>query len=147
MKKFLYLLLLLPFLTNCKKENLCQNTPKIFGIKIEENSSQYAYFVDDTGKTDEQNISIYKLVDDLPIAYDITISQTMYINITIFSDNIDFYTNKTETIYLKNKTKTYRLDIKGSHQGNEQCGFYGNLLEVAVDEVSQKVEENSFYLK
>lgn len=147
MKKFLYLVLLLPFLTNCKKEVLCQNTPKIFGINIKEDSTQYAYFVDDMGKVDTQNISIYKLVGDSSKTYNIKISQSKYISIAIFSDNIDFFTNKTETIYLKTKNKTHRLDVKGEHQGNEQCGFYGNLLEAAVDGVPQEVEQSSFYLK
>ncbi|MDO5104549.1 hypothetical protein [Capnocytophaga sp.] len=148
MKKILCLFLLLPFLVNCEKEVIyCQNQPKIFQIIIPENSSQYAYFVNDTGKADTQNITVYKLVNNLPMAYDIEIGESKHISIGIFATRVDFYTNKTETIYLKNKAKTYRLDVKGSHLGNEKCGYYGNLLEVSVDGVPQEVNQSDFTLK
>jgi len=47
------------------------------------------------------------------------------------------YTGKTETLYLENATKTYKIDVLGNHGMTERCGIYYQLKEAYVNDIKQ----------
>ena len=62
----------------------------------------------------------------------------MQIIISLWFEN-DVYTGKTETLYLQNASKTYKVEVNGSMQ-NGECGKYAVTNEIRVDGV--KVEDH-----
>ena len=42
------------------------------------------------------------------------------------------YTGKTETLYLQNATKTYKIEVNG-YMENNKCGEYAVTNEIRVD--------------
>ena len=44
----------------------------------------------------------------------------------------DVYTGKTETLYLQNATKTYKIEVNG-YMESRKCGEYAVTNEIRVD--------------
>ena len=55
----------------------------------------------------------------------------MQIIISLWFEN-DVYTGKTETLYLQNATKTYKIEVNGYMKSGE-CGEYAVTNEIRVD--------------
>ena len=62
----------------------------------------------------------------------------LQIIISLWFEN-DVYTGKTETLYLQNATKTYKIEVNGYMKSGE-CGEYAVTNEIRVDGV--KVENH-----
>ena len=55
----------------------------------------------------------------------------LQIIISLWFEN-DVYTGKTETLYLQNATKTYKIEVNGYMKSGE-CGEYAVTNEIRVD--------------
>ena len=55
----------------------------------------------------------------------------LQIGTQLWFDN-DVYTGKTETLYLQNATKTYKIEVDGYMEDGE-CGKYAVINEIRVD--------------
>ena len=62
----------------------------------------------------------------------------MHIGTQLWFEN-DVYTGKTETLYLQNATKTYKLEVNG-YMKDTKCGRVSITNEIRVDGV--KVENH-----
>ena len=165
MKKYFYLLITACFLfTFCHKEEkgkdldtrermpLCSNPPYIFSIFVKEESADYALFLKDVDQIDKESIYFFKksngkeLRSNLPLGIDFY--QGKNIRIAAFGP-LEFFTGEKETFYLRNKEKSYKMDILGIYGvikmvqfGKEyNCGYYFELDEVYINDVKREVQQ------
>ncbi|WP_462351793.1 hypothetical protein [Capnocytophaga leadbetteri] len=139
MRKFFLLAMMLVTLTYCDKKVDCQIPPPEFTIFINKASEVHKEFVNQAGEVDKANISLYKQKNGVKESYRImfgfnrTQEGNEYLNIgtQLWFDN-DVYTGKTETLYLQNATKTYKIEVDGYMEDGE-CGKYAVINEIRVD--------------
>ena len=159
MKKYFYLLIAACFLfTFCSKEEkekgkdldtrgrmpLCSAPPYIFSIFVKEESADYALFLKDVDQIDKESIYFFKKSNGKEVRSNLPLG-------------IDFYQGKNIRIaafgplefYLRNKEKSYKMDILGIYGvikmvqfGKEyNCGYYFELDEVYINDVKREVQQ------
>lgn len=165
MKKYFYLLIAACFLfTFCHKEEkgkdldtrermpLCSAPPYIFSIFVKEESADYALFLKDVDQIDKESIYFFKksngkeVRSNLPLGIDFY--QGKNIRIAVL-EPLEFFTGEKETFYLRNKAKTYKMDLLGIYGttklvqfGKEyNCGYYFELDEVYINDVKREVQQ------
>ena len=165
MKKYFYLLIAACFLfTFCSKEEkekdldtrgripLCSTPPYIFSIFLKEESADYALFLKDVDQIDKESIYFFKksngkeVRSNLPLGIDFY--QGKNIRIAVLGP-LEFFTGEKETFYLRNKEKSYKMDILGIYGviemvqfGKEyNCGYYLELDEVYINDVKLEVKQ------
>ena len=167
MKKYFYLLIAACFLfTFCSKEEkekgkdldtrrripLCSTPPYIFSIFVKEESADYALFLKDVDQIDKESIYFFKksngkeVRSNLPLGIDFY--QGKNIRIAVLGP-LEFFTGEKETFYLRNKEKSYKMDILGIYGviemvqfGKEyNCGYYFELDEVYINDVKREVQQ------
>lgn len=52
-------------------------------------------------------------------------------------DLTKLFTGQKETFYLKNRTKTYKIDVLGNYGMTERCGIYYQLKKAYVNDIKQ----------
>ena len=165
MKKYFYLLITACFLfTFCHKEEkgkdldtrermpLCSNPPYIFSIFVKEESADYALFLKDVDHIDKESIYFFKKSNGKEVRSNLPLEIDFYqgknIRIAAF-EPLEFFTGEKETFYLRNKEKSYKMDILGIYGvikmvqfGKEyNCGYYFELDEVYINDVKREVQQ------
>ena len=152
MKRILYFIVLLLVFTNCSKDDkqedkkvpetgrkICQVPPPQFILLVNESSDLYKEFVNKEGKIDKTNISLYKQTDSTKKQYQLGFYSSntyMAINAPLWFKN-DVYTGKTETLYLQNASKTYKIEVNG-YMKETECGDVAVINEIRVN--GEKIE-------
>ncbi|NWO29475.1 hypothetical protein [Capnocytophaga sp. oral taxon 903] len=136
MKKFLFLAIMLMTLTYCKKNVDCQTPPPEFSLLINKNSEVYKEFINQTEEIDKSHITFYKQVNSTKKPYDVRLYYTANNDYLVVTTQLwftnDVYTGKTETLYLQNASKTYKIEVNGYMKSGE-CGEYAVTNEIRVD--------------
>ena len=148
MKKVFYLttLFLLIACKESKEEYLCSPPLPTFSMWINKNSEVHKEFINERGNIDSTHIALYKQVGNTKKNYPIGFlyetdprgNTYLHIGTQLWFEN-DVYTGKTETLYLQNATKTYKIEVNG-YMENDKCGEYAVTNEIRVDGV--KVENH-----
>ena len=167
MKKYFYLLIAACFLfTFCSKEEkekgkdldtrgrmpLCSAPPYIFSIFVKEESADYTLFLKDVDQIDKESIYFFKksngkeVRSNLPLGIDFYKGKNIRIAVL---EPLEFFTGEKETFYLRNKEKSYKMDILGIYGsvkmvqlGREyNCGYYFELDEVYINDVKREVQQ------
>ncbi|GIM53022.1 hypothetical protein ACI76O_10370 [Capnocytophaga cynodegmi] len=141
MKNFLLLLFIVTTLSGCedKKGQDCHVPPPVLSLLINRESEIYKEFVDPAGNLNKDNVKIYKEDKIYPFIFDNTYRKDyLIIRINLNFEN-DVYTGKTETLYLQNPVKTYKIEVNGYMQ-SKGCGPVAHTNEIRVDGV--KIEDN-----
>ena len=129
------------------KENIdCCSPPIDFHLFVHKKSSLYQDFLNDKGEFDKENVYFYQLLDkNTEKKYDTKFSlghnlpkKEGYDVLSVYPTPF-LHTGKTETLYLKNKTKSYKIEYVGT-QG-KCCTVH--LKELYID----GVKNNDFILK
>ena len=143
MKRILYLTILLLFVSiiSCREkdeERACSLPLPELTFAINKTSKLYKEFINEEGKIDKANISLYKILEGEKKAYEYNSYETtkaektyLYISVTLPFSN-DVYTGKIETLYLQNATKTYKIEVNG-YMKDTECGKYAVTNEIRVD--------------
>ena len=165
MKKYFYLLIAACFLfTFCHKEEkgkdldtrgrmpLCSNPPYIFSIFVKEESADYALFLKNIDQIDKESIYFFKKINGNQVQYKFPLEidfcrDSRTIRIAAF-EPIELFTGEKETFYLRNKAKTYKMDLLGIYGttklvqfGKEySCGYYFELDEVYINDVKHETQ-------
>ena len=132
---------LFAILLSCKDSEICSPPPPTFSMWVNKNSEVHKEFINERGNIDSTHIALYKQVGNTkknyPIGflYETDPRGNTYL---LWFEN-DVYTGKTETLYLQNATKTYKIEVNGSME-NDKCGEYAVTNEIRVDGV--KVENH-----
>ncbi|CEN37076.1 hypothetical protein [Capnocytophaga cynodegmi] len=140
MKNFLLLLFIVTTLLGCEDRGQdCYPPPPVLSLLINKESEIYKEFVDPVGNLNKDNVKIYKEDKIYPFIFDNTYRKDyLIIRINLNFEN-DVYTGKTETLYLQNPVKTYKIEVNGYMQ-SEGCGPVAHTNEIRVDGV--KIEGN-----
>jgi hypothetical protein len=146
MKKYFYLsvasILLAIIVGSCKRMD-CSHEPYYFTIIVRRDSPEYPLFLKDS-LIDKEVIRLFKS-GNMDKPYPIAIkfgdmwgnSSSRNKNLFITTDfEGDFFTGRREVLYLKNRTKTYTLEILGTVEATH-CGDYSELKEAFVNGVRQ----------
>ncbi|GIJ92835.1 hypothetical protein CAPN002_00530 [Capnocytophaga stomatis] len=101
------------------------------------------------GKFDTKNVSLYRLNGNVKKEYTVeqiySLLQEKYLSVGTHLDyKNDIYTGKKETLYLKNASKTYKIEVEGEMVSRNGCCPVAELREIKVDGV--KIE-NYFLVK
>ncbi|GJH41272.1 hypothetical protein RCZ04_18220 [Capnocytophaga sp. HP1101] len=136
MKRILFLAIMLITLTYCDKNVDCQTPPPEFSLLINKNSEVYKEFINQAEEIDKSHITLYKQVNDTKKPYHIDFRYTtnnkyLVVDTQLWFKN-DVYTGKTETLYLQNATKTYKIEVNG-YMESRKCGEYAVTNEIRVD--------------
>ena len=165
MKKYFYLLIAACFLfTFFHKEEkgkdldtrermpLCSNPPYIFSIFVKEESADYTLFLKDVDQIDKESIYFFKKSNGKEVRSNLPLEIDFYqgknIRIAAF-EPLEFFTGEKETFYLRNKEKSYKMDLLGIYGvmkmvqfGKEyNCGYYFELDEVYINDVKREVQQ------
>lgn len=146
MKKFLFLATMLITLTYCDKNVDCQTPPPTFSMWVNKNSEVHKEFINERGNIDTTHIALYKQIGNTKKEYPIGFyyetdprgDTYLHIGTQLWFKN-DVYTGKTETLYLQNASKTYKIEVNG-YMEDDKCGEYAVTNEIRVDGV--KVENH-----
>ena len=104
------------------KESIdCCSPPVDFHLFVDEKSSLYQDFLNDKGEFDKENVYFYQLLDkNTEKKYDTKFSlghnlpkKEEYDVLSVYPTPF-LHTGKTETLYLKNKTKSYKIEYVGT---------------------------------
>lgn len=146
MKKHFYLLvvpiLLAIVMGSCTRTD-CSHEPYYFTIVVKKGSPEYPLFLKDS-LIDEEAIGLFKS-GNTDRSYPISVkfgdmwgnSSRTHKDLFITIDfEGDFFTGHREVLYLKNRTKTYTLEILGTVEATH-CGDYSELKEAFVNGVRQ----------
>ncbi|ATA89652.1 hypothetical protein [Capnocytophaga stomatis] len=149
MKKVLFLGLSLIALACREESNECCSPPPVFNLYINKNSESYKEFLNSEGKFDTKNVSLYRLNGNVKKEYTVEqiylLLQEKYLSVGTHLDyKNDIYTGKKETLYLKNASKTYKIEVEGEMVSRNGCCPVAELKEIKVDGV--KIE-NYFLVK
>ena len=145
MKKQLYLLvvpiLLAIVMGSCTSMDCYK--PYYFTIVVKKGSPEYPLFLKDS-LIDEKAIGLFKSGNtDKPYPISVKFGD-MWGNSSLRNKDLfittdfegDFFTGHREVLYLKNRTKTYTLEILGTVEATH-CGDYSELKEAFVNGVRQ----------
>lgn len=129
-----------------KEDYICSPPPPTFSMWINKNSEVHKEFINERGNIDSTHIALYKQADNTKKEYPIGFlyetdprgNTYLHIGTQLWFEN-DVYTGKTETLYLQNATKTYKLEVNG-YMKDTKCGRVSITNEIRVDGV--KVENH-----
>ena len=108
--------------------------PYYFTIVVKKGSPEYPLFLKDS-LIDEKAIRLFKSGNvDKPYPIFVKLRNKDLFITTEFVG--DFFTGRREVLYLKNRTKTYTLEILGTVEATP-CGDYSKLKEAFVNGVRQ----------
>ena len=147
MKKQLYLLVV-PILWamvmgSCTRTD-CSHEPYYFTIVVKKGSPEYPLFLKDS-LIDKEVIRLFKSGNvDKPYPISVKFGD-MWGNSSLRNKDLfittdfegDFFTGRKEVLYLKNRSKTYTLEILGTVEATKHCGAYSELKEASVNGVRQ----------
>ena len=129
------------------KESIdCCSPPVDFHLFVDKKSSLYQDFLNDKGEFDKENVYFYQLLDkNTEKKYDTKFSlghnlpkKEEYDVLSVYPTPF-LHTGKTETLYLKNKTKSYKIEF---------IGILGKCCTVHLKELYiDGVKNNDFILK
>ena len=146
MKRIVFFTLLCFMLFSCGKEKKdCGLPPPIFFLLVNKSSESYKEFINEKGEIDEEHISLYKQENGQKKLYRLFFGSTNipnnsneYLEIgTELGFENDVYTGKTETLYLQNATRTYKIEVDG-YTKETGCGLANIINEMRVDD--KKIE-------
>lgn len=118
--------------------------PYYFTIVVKKGSPEYPLFLKDS-LIDEKAIGLFKSGNvDKPYPISVKFGD-MWGNSSLRNKDLfittdfvgDFFTGRREVLYLKNRTKTYTLEILGTVKATKHCGDYLELKEASVNGVRQ----------
>ena len=118
--------------------------PYYFTILVKKGSPEYPLFLKDS-LIDEKAIGLFKSGNtDKPYPISVKFGD-MWGNSSLRNKDLfittdfegDFFTGHREVLYLKNRTKTYTLEILGTVKATKHCGDYLELKEAFVNGVRQ----------
>lgn len=122
----------------------CSHEPYYFTIVVKKGSPEYPLFLKDS-LIDEEAIGLFKS-GNTDRSYPISVkfgdmwgnSSRTHKDLFITTDfEGDFFTGRKEVLYLKNRSKTYTLEILGTVEATKHCGAYSELKEASVNGVRQ----------
>ena len=113
MKNLLFFIILLTVIACNKKSDKCVVPPPFFTLFITKSAPEYQDFLNDKGEADKENVYFYQMVNNNEKKYQTLLSidnpnNKEYAEV-IMVDARNLYTGKLETLYLKNKAKTYKI--------------------------------------
>lgn len=143
MKKIVILTFLLAFLQNCKKNEEgvpCLTPPPEFTLFINKNSEVYKEFITQGREIDKAHISLYREEERVKKQYQIQFhyakkadkNEYLVVSTQLGFQN-DVYTGRTETFYLQNTSKTYKIEVNGYMKDTNGCGVVAVTNEIYVD--------------
>ena len=120
----------------------CCSPPTSFHLFISKSASEYQNFLNDKGEADKENVYFYQIVNNTEKKYHTLLltdnsKKKDYAEVGM-EQAILLYTGKTETLYLKNKAKTYKIEFLGHIR--KCCS--GQIQEIRID----GVKNNDFIL-
>ena len=146
MKRILFLISLLISFLSCEKsseiQDECMLPPPNFQLFIAKSAPEYQDFLSDKGEADKENVYFYQITENnTEKKY-----RTLFTNESKNKDYAEvatesaifLYTGKIETLYLKNKAKTYKIEFLGTL--GKCCS--GQIQEIRID----GVKNNDFIL-
>ena len=127
MKNFLFFIILLTVIACNKKSNNCVVPPPFFTLFITKSAPEYQDFLNDKGEADKENVYFYQMVNNNEKKYQTFFSidnpdNKEYALVVMVNGGI-LYTGKLETLYLKNKAKTYKIEFLGELGNCEEAYF------------------------
>lgn len=156
MRKNIFLIICIFFSISCNiqkdeptpvpppKVKLCHLPPPVFRVLIDKGTTlhkDFAPIIEGENHRFRDDIYFYKLDKDVENKYPTNLyyekEKYLCIEVNLPFDN-DIYTGKVETIYLKNATKTYKIEIEGAMLSSKECGPYAYLKEIRID--GQKID-------
>jgi hypothetical protein len=91
--------------------------PPNFQLFIAKSAPEYQDFLSDKGEADKENVYFYQIVNNTEKKYRTLLltdnSKNKDYAEVVTESAIFLYTGKTETLYLKNKAKTYKIEFLG----------------------------------
>lgn len=120
----------------------CCSPPSSFYLFLPKSSPEYQNFLNEKGDADTENVYFYQMVNNNEKKYQTLLSidnpdNKEYALVVMVNGEI-LYTGKLETLYLKNKAKTYKIEFLGE-LGNCQEAYF---KEMYID----GVKNNDFIL-
>ena len=147
MKRIIFLVLAI-LLFSCKDKGgePFQVPPPDFSMWVNKTSEVHKEFINERGNFDSTHIALYKLIGNTKKEYTVEFHYEtdprgdtyLHIGTQLWFEN-DVYTGKTETLYLQNATKTYKIEVNG-YMKDTDCGLVPITNEIYVDGV--KVENH-----
>ena len=127
MKRFLSIILLFAVIACNKKSDKCVVPPPFFTLFITKSAPEYQNFLNDKGEADKENVYFYQMVNNNEKKYQTFLSidnpdNKEYALVVMVNGEI-LYTGKLETLYLKNKAKTYKIEFLGELGNCEEAYF------------------------
>ena len=127
MKRFLSIILLFAVIACNKKSDKCVVPPPFFTLFITKSAPEYQNFLNDKGEADKENVYFYQMVNNNEKKYQTLLSidnpdNKEYALVVMVNGEI-LYTGKLETLYLKNKAKTYKIEFLGELGNCEEAYF------------------------
>ena len=127
MKNILFFIILLTVIACNKKSNNCVVPPPFFTLFITKSAPEYQDFLNDKGEADKENVYFYQMVNNNEKKYQTFFSidnpdNKEYALVVMVNGEI-LYTGKLETLYLKNKAKTYKIEFLGELGNCEEAYF------------------------
>jgi len=127
MKNLLFFIILLTVIACNKKSDKCVVPPPFFTLFITKSAPEYQDFLNDKGEADKENVYFYQMVNNNEKKYQTLLSidnpnNKEYAEV-IMVDARNLYTGKLETLYLKNKAKTYKIEFLGELGNCEEAYF------------------------
>ena len=127
MKNLLFFIILLTVIACNKKSDKCVVPPPFFTLFITKSAPEYQYFLNDKGEADKENVYFYQMVNNNEKKYQTLLSidnpdNKEYALVVMVNGEI-LYTGKLETLYLKNKAKTYKIEFLGELGNCEEAYF------------------------
>jgi len=127
MKNLLFFIILLTVIACNKKSDKCVVPPPFFTLFITKSAPEYQDFLNDKGEADKENVYFYQMVNNNEKKYQTLLSidnpnNKEYALVVMVNGEI-LYTGKLETLYLKNKAKTYKIEFLGELGNCEEAYF------------------------
>ena len=109
---------------------------------LPKSSPEYQNFLNEKGDADTENVYFYQMVNNTEKKYHTSLltdkSKNKDYAEVAMDESMFLYTGKTETLYLKNKAKTYKIEFLGTL--GKCCS--GQIQEIRID----GVKNNDFIL-
>ena len=128
MKNLLFFIILLTVIACNKKSDKCVVPPPFFNLFITKSAPEYQDFLNDKGEADKENVYFYQIIENrAEKKYKTLLSidnpnNKEYALVVMVNGEI-LYTGKLETLYLKNKAKTYKIEFLGELGNCEEAYF------------------------
>jgi hypothetical protein len=128
MKRFLSIILLFAVIACNKKSDKCVVPPPFFTLFITKSAPEYQNFLNDKGEADKENVYFYQIIENraekkYQTFFSIDNPNNKEYAEVIMVDARNLYTGKLETLYLKNKAKTYKIEFLGELGNCEEAYF------------------------